>query len=125
MAVALVVVGAMAAVSGEAQAGVRAGPSYVRADIVQDGRLAILRARAFRVLLRASRPVTVQVSADVRVGSVAARRRPGRALVRARTFRFTHAGRRTVRLPLAATGRHVLGDCRTARIVALSRSRLL
>ena len=125
MAVALVVVGAAAAVPGEAQAGVRAGPSYVRADIVQDGRLAILRARAFRVLLRASRPVTGQVSADVRVGSVAARRRPGRALVRARTFRFTHAGRRTVRLPLTATGRRVLGDCRTARIVALSRSRLL
>jgi hypothetical protein len=123
--VALVVVGATAAVSGEAQAGVRAAPSYVRADIVPDGRLAILRARALRIRLRASRPVTVRVSADVRVGSVAARRRPGRALVRARTFRFAHAARRTVRLPLTATGRRVLGDCRTARIVVLSRSRLL
>ncbi len=125
MAVALVVVGAAAGAAGEAQAGVRAAPSYVRADIVRDGRLAILRARAFRVRLWASRPVTVRVSADVRVGSAAARRRPGRALVRARTFRFTHAGRRTVKLALTPTGRRVLGDCRTARIVALSRSRLL
>jgi hypothetical protein len=125
VAVALVVVGATAAVQGEAWAGVRAAPSYVRADVVGDGRLAILRAQAFRVQLRVSRAVTVRVTADVRVGSAAARRRPGAALVRPRTFRFTGVGRRTVKLPLTATGRRVLSDCRTARIVVLSRSRLL
>jgi hypothetical protein len=118
-------VGATAAVQGEARAGVRAAPSYVRSDVVGDGRLAILRAREFRVRVRASRAVTVRVSADVRVGSVSARRRPGRALVRARTFRLLGGGRRTVKLQLTATGRRVLGDCRTARIVVLSRSRLL
>jgi len=72
---------------------------------------------------RASRPVTVRVSADVRVGSVAARRRPGRAS----WWRgLRSAGRRStvMKLPLTAKADgcsalpHVGSSC-------LSRSRLL
>src|SRR3979411_571092 len=92
VAVALVVVGATAAVQGEARAGVRAAPSYVRADVVGAGRPAATRATrragGGRCGVGASRAVTVRVSADVRVGSASARRRPRPALVRARTFRL-------------------------------------
>ena len=102
----------------------RAAPLYVQADIQRDGRLTILRTGVLRVRLRASRPVTVTVSAQVRVGTVVQRRSGGRPRVHNRTLRMNR-GRRTIALRLTATGRRTLQDCRIARIVLQSRSRQL
>jgi hypothetical protein len=97
-----------------------AGPSF-SVRVVRSSRPAVLRARTLRVRVVARGYGRVRVTAVVRRGTAAARRRGGSGLVRAATFAVR--GARTVRLRLTAAGFRALRDCRTARVVVTATAR--
>ena len=109
-----------AAAPAHAVAAARGGPAF-SVRVVRSSRQAVLRARTLRVRVVARGYGRVRVSAVVRRGTTAQRRRGGSRLLRTATF--TVHGTRTVRLRLTPAGFRALRDCRVARVLVTATAR--
>ncbi len=109
-----------AAAPAHAVPAARGGPAF-SVRVVRSSRQAVLRARTLRVRVVPRGYGRVRVTAVVRRGTMAERRRGGGRLVR--TASFTVHGTRTVSLRLSAAGFRALRDCSIARVLVTATAR--